>query len=66
MTLSELQRAGTEWRKKPSLRYRDEERSSRTWNMYQAKCSLRLAVELAHIANVPLEDLAKDLADELK
>lgn len=65
MTLSELQAAGKEWRKKPVLKYREEERSNRTWNMYVAKSQLRLAVELAYIADVPLEDLAKELIDEL-
>lgn len=66
LTLHALLEMGKGWSKKPSLQYRDFERSSQTWNKYQAKCSLRLAVELAHITGVSLDSLAEELADELK
>lgn len=71
MTLSELQAAGRDWRTKPQRVWSPPpttpiaDLANRSWNAHLAKENLRLAVELAHISGVPLEQLAEELKDEL-
>lgn len=61
MTLAELQRAGAKWSKRPERTWDPKEE----WSLYLAKSNLRLAVELATSKGVTLDQLAKELIDEL-
>lgn len=71
MTLAQLQEAGRAWHKKPARNWDPplttpiSDLANRSWNAHLAKENLRLAVELAHISGVPLEQLAEELKDEL-
>lgn len=72
MTLAQLQEAGSDWRTKPARNWNPppttpiSDLANRSWNAHLAKENLRLAVELAHISGVPLEQLAEELKDELE
>lgn len=61
MTLTELQNSGKKWGKRPDRSWNEKE----AWNIYLAKNKLRLVVELANSGGVTLEQLAKELIDEL-
>lgn len=61
MTLADLQTAGKKWSKRPERSWNQTE----AWNLYLAKNKLRLVVELANSGGVTLEQLAKELIDEL-
>lgn len=61
MTLTELQRAGAKWSERPVVRWDNKE----PWENYLAKERIRLAVEIAIREGVTLDQLAKELIDEL-
>ena len=62
MTLDELQAAGKrdKWPSKP-----DFEGKAENWDAWMVKSRLRTAVEVANAKGIKLEELAKELVDEL-
>lgn len=60
MTLDELQAAGKEWPKKP-----DFVGNAENWDAWMVKSRLRTAVEVANAKRLSIEELAKELVDEL-
>jgi hypothetical protein len=70
MTLDELQAAGQNWRKKPERKWEPPasailKTAVESWDVHMAKNWLRGAVELSVKIGVPLEQMAKELINEL-
>lgn len=71
MTLDELQAAGSNWHRKPERKWEAPPAATisktavKSWDVHMAKNWLRGAVELAVKTGIPLEQIAKELSDEL-